>query len=65
MTERKRNLRPVRDVTAPVAMNDALTAYQASDQRIYSAAREVGISDEEWFAVKCGTVTIPATVVVA
>jgi hypothetical protein len=40
-----------------VALNDALTTYRESDTRIYQAASEVGITDEQWWAIKYGTVT--------
>jgi hypothetical protein len=42
---------------AVVALNDALSAYYRSDPRIYRAAREVGITDEQWQAIKRGTGT--------
>ena len=37
-----------------VALNDALTAYYDSDRRIYLAARDVGITYEQWQAIKHG-----------
>ena len=39
---------------AVVALNDALTAYWTSDKRVYLAAREVGLTDEQWRAIKRG-----------
>ncbi|MGB5794536.1 MAG: hypothetical protein WBH51_01945 [Mycolicibacter algericus] len=40
---------------AAVSLNDAVTAYYESDQRIYRAALDSGISREQWSAVKRGT----------
>jgi hypothetical protein len=40
---------------AAVDLNDALTAYFRSNVRVYNAAREVGITDETWRAIKDGT----------
>lgn len=40
---------------AAVALNDALTEFYRSDRRIYEAAREVGVSDQQWHALKHGT----------
>jgi hypothetical protein len=37
-----------------VALNDALTAYRLSDTRVYRVARSVGLSDEQWRAIKHG-----------
>ena len=37
-----------------VALNDALTAYYDSNRRIYLAARDVGITYEQWQAIKHG-----------
>ncbi|BBY60323.1 hypothetical protein [Mycolicibacterium sarraceniae] len=37
---------------AAVTLNDALTDYYASDYRLYQAASEVGITDEQWHAIK-------------
>jgi ribonuclease PH len=42
---------------ATVALNDALTDYYVSDLRIYRAAMSVGITDEQWQAIKRGTDT--------
>jgi hypothetical protein len=39
---------------AVVGLNDALTAYRLSDTRVYRVARSVGISDEQWRAIKRG-----------
>jgi hypothetical protein len=41
--------------TVAVALNDALTDYYRSDLRIYRAALSVGITDEQWQAIKRGT----------
>jgi hypothetical protein len=40
--------------SAAVGLNDALTAYRCTDSRVYHAAREVGITDEQWRAIKRG-----------
>jgi hypothetical protein len=37
---------------AAVAMNEAITAYWSSDRGLYLAAREVGIAEAQWFALK-------------
>ncbi|WP_157850960.1 hypothetical protein [Mycolicibacterium obuense] len=39
-----------------VALSDALTAYYASDTRVYRAAQSVGITDEQWQVIKHGEV---------
>lgn len=39
---------------AVVALNDAMTAYFQSDRRLYRAACQVGITDEQWNAIKNG-----------
>jgi hypothetical protein len=39
---------------AAVALNDALTDYFRTDTRLYKAAQEVGITDEQWHAIKYG-----------
>jgi hypothetical protein len=39
---------------AAVALNDALTALRLSDSRVSHAAREVGITNEQWQAIKSG-----------
>ena len=40
--------------SAVVALNDALTTYRCTDSRVYHAAREVGITDDQWRAIKRG-----------
>ena len=35
-----------------MTLNDALTNYFRSDTRLYRAAQEVGITDEQWHAIK-------------
>jgi hypothetical protein len=40
--------------SAAVGLNDALTAYRCTDSRVYHAAREVGITDDQWRAIKRG-----------
>ncbi|WP_162938382.1 hypothetical protein [Mycobacterium kyogaense] len=39
---------------AVVALSDAVTAYYASDNRVYNAAQSVGITDEQWRTIKHG-----------
>jgi hypothetical protein len=39
---------------AVVALSDALTAYRESDNRVYRAARDTGLNDEQWHAIKRG-----------
>jgi hypothetical protein len=41
-------------VTDRWVANDALTDYYRSDSRIYQAAQEVGLTDEQWWAIKNG-----------
>jgi hypothetical protein len=38
------------DWLATVAMNEAIAAYWSNDRRLYLAAREVGITQAQWFA---------------
>jgi hypothetical protein len=45
--------------SAVVALNDALPTYRLSDTRVYRVAREVGINDEQWRAIKHGTQAAP------
>jgi hypothetical protein len=40
---------------AAVAINDSLTAYCLSQSRVYRAARAVGITPEQWRALREGT----------
>ncbi len=35
-------------------MNEAIAAYWSSDRRLYLAAREVGITEAQWFALMSG-----------
>ena len=42
-----------------VALNDALTMYRCTDSRVYHAAREVGITDDQWRAIKRGHSDLP------
>lgn len=37
-----------------VALNDALTQYRLNETRMYHAARDVGISNDRWDAIKRG-----------
>jgi hypothetical protein len=39
---------------AAVALSDALTALRVSDRRVYRAARDIGLTDEQWRAIKHG-----------
>jgi hypothetical protein len=39
---------------AAVDLNDALTAYFQSHNRLYDAAREVGMTNEQWRSVLRG-----------
>ena len=39
---------------AAATLNDALSDYYRSDSRVYNEAREIGITDEEWRAIKHG-----------
>jgi hypothetical protein len=39
---------------AAVALGDALAEYKRLDSRLKSAALEVGITDDAWFAIKRG-----------
>jgi hypothetical protein len=39
---------------AAVSLNDALTEYYRSDLRIYRAALESGLTDQQWCAIKRG-----------
>lgn len=43
--------------TATEDLNTAFTAYFRSNRRVYDAAREVGITDQQWRAIKDGTAT--------
>lgn len=43
---------------AAVAFNDAFTAYQADYRRVYHAARDVGITDEQWREMANGAARI-------
>lgn len=39
---------------AVVTLNDALSEYYKSDSRVYNAALSVGLTDEQWRAMKHG-----------
>jgi hypothetical protein len=39
---------------AAVGLNDAMTTYRDSDNRVYRAARDVGITDEQFRFIKRG-----------
>jgi hypothetical protein len=43
--------------SSAVALSDALTEYYRSELRIYQAARSVGITEQQWHAIKRGTDT--------
>jgi hypothetical protein len=47
--------------SAVVGLNAALTTYRLSDTRVYRVARSVGISDEQWRAIKRGDSALPRT----
>ncbi|GAA2556093.1 hypothetical protein [Mycolicibacterium diernhoferi] len=40
---------------AAVALSDALTSYYQSDRRMYLAACGVGVTGDQWAAIKRGT----------